>query len=220
MTHHSIRATLRTQMGKIVKNLRSKGIVPATIYGKGLKSVSVSINQDEFVKLYEKAGHSSVVDVSVDSATHPCLISAISRHPVSHAIQNIELRIVNLKEKIKAMIPIELTGESQAVKENVGVLLTIINDVEVEALPNDLPEHITIDISTLANVDDQIIVGDIPVSEAVTIVTDPSLIIVKIGEKTKEEVIEAPPAATEDGAAPEASPEESVPGESTPPKEE
>ena len=199
MTHYAVQTTKRTIVGKKVAAIRTTGIVPATIYGKGIESLSVSLKTQDAEDLYKKAGHSSVVDVAVDGQVYPCLIADLSRHPVSHALLNIQFRKVNLKEKIKAMVPVEVVGQSPAIKENVGVLLTLVNDVEVEALPNDLPEHIEVDISSLAAVDDQITVGNLKIPSQVTLLTDPALIVVKIGDKTKEEV--APPPAPEEGVA-------------------
>lgn len=199
MTHYAVQTTKRAIIGKKVAAIRSTGIVPATIYGKGIESMSVSLKTQDAEDLYKKAGHSSVVDVSVDGQVYPCLIADLSRHPVSHALLNMQFRKVNLKEKIKAMVPVDLVGQSPAIKENAGVLLTLVNDVEVEALPNDLPEHFEVDISSLLAVDDQITVGELKIPSQVTIITDPEIIIVKIGEKTKEEI--APPPTPEEGAA-------------------
>jgi large subunit ribosomal protein L25 len=101
---------------------------------------------------------------------------------VSGLATHVEFHQVNLKEKIHANVPIVITGESQAVKEKTGTLLQLLNEVEVEALPTDLPEHIEVDISNLAQVNDHVLVKDLSAPEKVTLLTEPDIMVVKIGE--------------------------------------
>jgi len=107
--------------------------------------------------------------------------------PVSGKPLHVDFRQVNLKEKVTANIPIEIIGESPAIKEKDGVLVTPLDEIEVEALPTDLPESIQVDISGLANIGDSITVADLKVGDKVEIQTDPETPIVLIQEQQAEE---------------------------------
>ena len=114
---------------------------------------------------------------------------------------------VNLKEKVKAMVPIELTGEPKAVVDKVGLLMAILNELEVEALPTDLPEKIEVEVANLANIDAQITVSDLKLPEGVETLTDPNQVVAKIGELVSKEAQEL---AAEEAAAAEAAAAESA----------
>ncbi len=203
MKKYTLTATLRSLVGKKVKTLRAQGQLPATIYGKSVKSVSVSVSRDEFVSLYESAGETGLIELSVDNDTRPVLVHTMQIDPVTHEPLHVEFHQVDLKEKVHAKVPVEFTGEAPAVVQKLGVLLTVLNDIEVEALPADLPEKIMVDVASLAEVDQEIKVGDVHVSGAVTVLTDGGLTVVKVGPLvTKEAEAQA---AAEAAAAAEAS---------------
>jgi large subunit ribosomal protein L25 len=137
------------------------------------------------------------------------LVKQIQLHPVTGTPLHIEFHEVNLKEKIKANVPVVLIGESPAIKEGMGTLLHLIDEIEVEALPTDLPEHIEIDITKLAAVNDQIMIKECMTNKDVTILTDPEIIVVKIGQLT----------APEPEPIAETTPTEGAEGETTAPAE-
>lgn len=116
---------------------------------------------------------------------------------------------LSLKEKIEAKVPVELIGESPAEKQNLGTVVQQLHEIEVSALPTELPESISVDISILAEVDQTIHVKDLKVDKNVEVITDLETIVVKVEAPTKEEVVEAPVAvegeAVAEGAAPAAS---------------
>lgn len=217
MKKHTLTATPRTIVGRKVKNLRKSGFIPATIYGKKIKSVSVSIPADAFTAVYKEAGETGLIDVSIDNQIRPVLVDNVQIDPVTSQILHIEFHQVDLKEKVAAHVPIEVTGESPAVTQKLGVLLSIIDEVEVEALPTDLPENIAIDISVLGAVNDEIKVGDLAAPKGVVIRTDPTLTVVKIGSLITKEAEEqaaaeeAAQAAAKTAEAPEAPTGEAAP---------
>jgi large subunit ribosomal protein L25 len=217
MSEHTLSANPRTVTGKKVKFLRASGVVPGTIYTKGESSVSIEFDGKTFVKTLLTAGKSTIIHCSVGKTVYPVLISAIQRDPIRNEVMHVEFHKVNLKEKIKAHVPLEYVGEPIGIKEVGGLLLPLVFDVEVEALPSDLPEKFIVDVTPLATINAELQVKDIPVSAAVTIHADPDLIIVKLAEKVKEEVVEAPvaetpaaegEAATDAGATPAETPKE------------
>lgn len=206
MKRFKLKAEPRKITGKQIKKLRREGILPANVYGKDIKSQSLQLPMTDFLKVFEEAGETGVVDLEVGDKSIPVLI-----HNLHKDYRNMPLHAdffkVNLKEKVKAMIPIELTGEPTAVTEKIGLLEKITNEVEVEALPTELPESFTLNVTALANVDDQITVEMLHRPEGVEILSDPNLVIVKIGELVSKETQEqlAEEAAAAEAAAAESS---------------
>ncbi len=196
-----IKVEARTTLGKKVKKLRKEGLTPATVYGHKFESKSIQFKTIELERLYDEVGESGLVELLIDSEKLPILFRNPQYHPIEGNIIHIDCYKVNLKEKITATVPIEFVGESQAVK-NGNVLVEVSNEVEVEALPTDLPENITVDISILNEIDDMITVGDIKLDEKIEMVTAPDQVIVKIEEPRAEEVVEAPEAEVTPGEVP------------------
>lgn len=211
MKKYTISAAKRDMTGRKVKSLRKAGQLPATIYGKNIKSLSITVPTADFLAVYKEAGESGLVEIVVDKQTRPTLIHTVQYGPVTRAPLHAEFYQVDLKEKVHANVPIEFSGESAAVRDKQGVLLTIMDEVEVEALPTNLPENIAVDLSILDVVDSEIKVKDLVAPSGVTIETDGELTVAKIGPlvtkeaeaQAKEEEAQAAQAVTEGGEAPE-----------------
>jgi large subunit ribosomal protein L25 len=217
MKKYSLTGAPRTIVGKKVKTLRAQGQLPATIYGKAMKSVSLTVPVAAFENVYKSAGETGLIELTVDRAVHPVLIHNVQQDPVSDNLLHVEFRQVDLKEKVRTKVPVEHTGECPAVAQKLGVLLSVLNEIEVEALPTDLPEKISVDISALTAVDQELKVSDLAVPAEVTILTDLSLTVVKVGPLVTKEA-EAQAAA--DAAAAEAAAAESAPAEGEAPAAE
>lgn len=183
----TLKAQTREIIGKKVKRLRKTGLLPASLYGKDVKSVALSVPLPEFMKVYSKAGETGLVELKYDSTLSHTLISNVQIHPVTRAPLHVEFHAVKLTEKIKAKVPVELTGESPAVANNIGILLHTLNEVEVEALPADLPEKISVDVSKLSEVGQQVTVAQLPVLAGVTVLTPGEEIVVKVASAVSEE---------------------------------
>jgi large subunit ribosomal protein L25 len=198
---YKLTADNRTFYGHQLRKLRLKGIVPANVYGKTIKSVPVQINFKEFAAIFNEAGETSVISLQVGDKTYPVLISELHLNPITSKVVHVDFRHVNLTEKINATIPLETVGESQAVKDG-AVLVMTLDEVEVEALPTDLPEKITVDLTKLVKIGDSIMVSDLPVDTSkVSITSDPTTIVALVQEQ-KQEVEE--PAPVEAAATPAA----------------
>lgn len=204
----------RKVFGRKLKEIRSKDLVPANIYGKKTKSIAVSVGKDELIKVFKEAGETGIVKVTVEGEkeSRPVLMQNFHRDPVSEEILHADLRQVVLTEKITAMIPVELTGESPVVEQKLGILIQPTSEIEVEALPLDLPEKFVMDVTGLVNVGDSLMVSDIKYDKkTVELKADESLVIAKIDPLAAEEV--APePVEGEEGA-------EGVPAEGETPAE-
>jgi len=224
MEKYTLTSQKREIVGRKVKGLRSQGLLPANIYGKKVKSLAVTVGLKEFEDVFKKAGETSLVTLVVKngkSEERAVLVSNVQKDPVSDSFIHIDFRQVDLKEKVTAEVPVELKGESPAEKTSVGTVVQYVDEIEVEALPADLPEKFEVDISALAEVDQAIFVKDLKIDKAkVELKTDPESILVKVEPPQKEEEVAPPPteevaaegevsaegeeaAAVEEGAAPE-----------------
>jgi large subunit ribosomal protein L25 len=199
MKRHKLVVEKRKVLGKKVSKLRKEGILPANIYGKGVKSLSIQLPYKDFEKVYKEAGETGIVDVEVEGAIRPSLIHNVQQDYSKHTLLHADFFQVNLKEKVKAMIKIITVGEPKAVSEKLGILMQPLSEVEVEALPTDLPDKIEVDVEPLAVLDAQITVGEIKAPMDVTILTDASQVIAKIGSLISKEAAEQ--AAAEAAAA-------------------
>jgi len=185
---HEIKATTRTIVGRKVKQIRKEGFIPATVYGKGFESASTQFNLIELEKLFNDLGESTLIEVIVDEKEKlPVLFRNPQYHPITGDLIHIDCYKVNLKEKISAMVPIEFIGESQAVKDG-NILVPVTDEIEIEALPADLPESIEVDLSVLENVDSVITVADLKIDTSkLEVLTDAEQLIVKVEEPKAEE---------------------------------
>ena len=213
MKHPKLVVEKRLVLGKKIKKLRKQGILPANIYGKDIKSVAVQLPYKEFNVVFKETGETGLVDVELDGAVRPVLIHNGQYDHFTRDHLHADFFQVNLKEKVKTMVPVEIIGEPKAVADKIGLLLQPLSEVEVEALPEDLPEKIEVNVEHLAAIDEQITIEDLKLPNGVVILTDSSQVIAKIAElvtkeakeEAEKEAKEAEEAKAEEGAeAPEA----------------
>lgn len=200
-TQHKIElsAQTRTVLGGRVSALRRSGFVPAVLYGKGQESINLQVPVKDFTKALKEAGESTLVYVNVDGKSYPTIINDVARDPVKDHVIHADFYKVSLTEKIKAKVPVEFIGESSAVKDFGGIFIRNVNELEVEALPQDLPHEITIDISSLKALGDQITVKDLKVGKEVKIEAEPDAILALVQEPKSQEELEAELAAPTSG---------------------
>lgn len=182
-----LNAKKRTVTGKKVKLLRLAHILPGHIYGN-TEPINVEFDEKAFNTLFNIAGETSVLHVHVEGEkdVRPVLVADYTVDPVRGQIIHVDLRQVNLNVKVKANVQIELEGESPAVKEG-GVLISLINEVEVEALPNDLPEKFVLNASSLLKIGDELKVSDLKYDASkVTLSVGPDDVLVVINEPRVE----------------------------------
>ena len=219
MKREKLAVEKRKVLGKKVKKLRREGVLPANVYGKDIKSVSVQVAQKEFDKVFKEAGETGLVDLQLDGKILPVLIHNVQTDYLGNKL-HADFFQVNLKEKVKTMVPIVIVGEPKAVIDKVGLLMQIISEVEVEALPEELPENIEVNVEPLVAVDEQVAVSDLKIAKDVVILTDPTQVVVKISKLVSKEAEEL--AAEEAAASEEAKAEagEEAPAEGEAPAEE
>lgn len=203
MKRPSLQVEKREILGKAIKKLRRQGILPANIYGKDITSTAVQVPLKAFESIYKEVGSSGLVDIMLDGQTRPVLIHDVHMNHTTRTPLHADLFQVNLKEKVKTTVPLITVGDAKAVTEKVGVLMQVVTDVEVEALPADLPENIEVSVEHLAAIGDQILVSELKAPKDVTILTEGSQVAVKIDDVVSEQAKEQ--AAEEEAAASEAS---------------
>lgn len=190
MNQLSLVAKRRTVSGRKVKKLRRESILPANVYGKNVKSQAIQVELSSYRKLFKEAGETTLVELDIDGKKTPVLIHNTQVDPVTDVPIHVDFLQVNLKEKVTAKVSVELIGESPAEKQGLGTVVQYVDEIEVEALPTDLPERFEINVSTLAAVDEMVQIKNIKVDEKkVEIKDDKEQIIVKVEPPREEEVV-------------------------------
>lgn len=169
--------------------VRTTGKIPAVFYGPKEASTPISVNEIDFLKVWKQAGESTVITLKDGSEEHDALIHDIDREAVSGKIRHIDFYVIEKGKKVQVGTPIEFAGVAPAVKDLGGVLVKVLHEIEVEALPKDLPHRIDVDISSLVDFDAQIKAGDITLPAGVTLITEADEVVALVAAP-KEEVEE------------------------------
>jgi large subunit ribosomal protein L25 len=196
-------AASRTVTGKAVASIRREGRIPAVVYGHGTASEPVSIDAHEFEQLRRHTGGSTLIDLTVDShKSRPVLVHGVQIHPTNRRPLHVDLFVVRMTEELTVEVPLIGTGFAPA-SENGGTLVHPTSTVRVRALPGDLPDSLTYDLSSLTSYDVTITVADLVAPDGVTIAADPAEVVARVLAPRVEEV-ETPVAAAEgeEAAAP------------------
>lgn len=184
-----LQATPRTATGRQVRALRRAGQLPAVIYGHNMKPLNISMDAHEASLVLGRLTSSSLISIEVGGKEYPSLVRERQRNHVKGHLIHVDFQAVSLTETIRASVGIVLTGVSPSVKDYNAVLVTGLDSLEVEALPQDLPERVVVDISIIANIGDGVHVRDIVISDKVTILSNADDMIV-LATATREEAEE------------------------------
>ena len=217
MTTYELKADIRKLFGRKSKRLRAEGLVPGNIFGKKIKSIAVQLDRVKLVATMRAAGETGLIHLKVegDTKTHPVLVAGYAKDPVTDQLMHVDFHEVDLTQKTSAAVPVKTVGKSPAVESGM-VLVQLRNEIEVEALPTDLPDAIEVDITSLTEVGMSILAKDLKVDRTkVTLEIGDDEPVITIQEPAKEEVVA--PAAPEGEEAPAAEGEK--PAEGDKPKE-
>lgn len=186
----------RTVLGKKVKSLRAEGIVPAEIFGKNFPNQHISVSEKDFEKMYKKAGESTMIELVSEDAKNKTsvLISDVIRHPITQRVLAVDFRHVTMDEKIRAKVPVILSGTAPATKNGL-MIIHVLKEIEVEALPNNIPHRFEADLSTLEEEGQSIHVSNLAIPKTVKIFVSPETVIATVGKKAREEVAPQPTAS-------------------------
>lgn len=177
----------RDTFGRGVKALRKEGLLPAEVYGRGLENIHISVPVKDFKKIFKEAGETTIVNLVLDSQKYPVLVQDIKYHPVKDDIEQIDFYRVKMDEKLKVGVPLEFIGVSLGVKEKGGILVKALQQIEVEALPADLPRTLKVDISSLDDIGKSIYVKDLDAGKNVKLLVSLDTVVATITAKVTEE---------------------------------
>ena len=208
----SLQVTSRSILGKQVKQLRRQGIIPANIYGRHQPSQALQLDRHTLERFLAGRNAKRIIDLQVGDAsgtTLNALVRHISRSPRTGKIMHVDFLRVSMNEPITVRVSLVLKGEAPAVNVEGGVLLHMLDTIEIECLPGDLPESLELEISGLASIDDALYVRDVPLPAGVTLVGEPDEPVVKVvapravlaeaGAAAEAEVAPAPAESTSGG---------------------
>ena len=196
-----LKASPRTSTGRHVRALRRTGQLPGVLYGHNVEPIIISLDAREATKALVRLSSSSLVTIDLDGKEYPSLVREKQMNYIKRNLIHVDFQVVSLTEKIRANVSIVLTGNSPAVKDFNAMLINGLNELEVEAFPQDLPEKVEVDISALVKIGDGIHVRDVVLSDKVTIMSTADEMIVLATAPAKEEVEEVvtPEAAIVEG---------------------
>lgn len=168
----------------------------AVVYGQSLENILIKIRVNDFIKVYEKAGESNLINLEVEGkGNFQVLLKEVQRNVLKGFPIHADFFKVDMNKELNAEIPLEFIGESKAVKEQGALLNKSIDEVSVECLPQDLVDHIDIDISVMENVGDVIFIKDIKVPKGIKILNHSEDVVATVSEPEEEKVEEVAPAA-------------------------
>jgi len=200
-----IDAQVRTQTGKKVKFLRKEGFIPAVIYGREIDTLPISLKKRETTLLFNKISGSTILTIIVDGKEHATLVREVQRDYIKNELLHVDFQAVSLKEKLRTHVSLTLVGKAPVLENFEALIVSGIDQIEVECLPQDLVDTIEVDISSLAEIGDAIYVKDLPKLSNVEVLTDMEE-LVAVANAVKEEVepeVEEAAAAEGAGAEPE-----------------
>jgi large subunit ribosomal protein L25 len=190
MEEVTIKAVKREVTGKQVKALRRQGLLPAVLYGRNFPSTPISLDLRDASHTLSHMTTSALVTVVLDGEKHLALVRERQRDFIRGTLKHIDFQVVSMKEKLRTSVSVVIVGESPAVKDFNGVLVTGLDEVEVECFPQDLPERIMADVSGLKQIGDAIYVRNLVISEKVEVLEDPNEVVVVVTAQAAEEVEE------------------------------
>lgn len=188
-----VAAEPRASRGKNeAKRMRVTGRIPAVVYGAFKDPVSVSVNPKDILKvLHSRTGHNSIFDVQIEGGEKtPVIVAEEQYHPIKGNLLHIDLKRIDLTRKLRVPVPIHLTGEAKGVKQQGGILDLVTRTIEIECIPDDIPNQFEIDVTELM-VGSNIRVSELPVKEGVRVLTAPDTVIVHVVGVKEEAVVAA-----------------------------
>ncbi len=182
-------ATMRSKADKLA-TVRNNGMVPAVVYGASTENTSISVPSIDFVKVFREAGESSTIVLEMGVKKVDVLIHDVQFDPIKGFPLHVDFLAVDMNKPVHVSVPIEFSGVAPAEKAGLGTLVKVLHEVEIKALPKDLPHTISVDITTLETLENQIHVKDIKLPAGVTMLSDADEVVALVAQakEEKEEV--------------------------------
>jgi len=203
----TISAEPRSARGKNeARRLRAAGSAPAVVYGSAGEAVAVAVNPKEVTRiLHSKTGHNTIFNVTIkDGETTPVMIVDWQTDPIKEYLLHVDLKRIDLSKPVKVKVPVHTTGEPKGVKLQGGLHEAITREIEIECLPDDIPEHFTVDVTELM-IGQSIRASEVALGDKVKLLSNPDSVISHVVALKAEP---EPTAAGAEGAPAEAAPAE------------
>lgn len=182
-----LEAKKRAIFGKKLKTARKEGKLPVILYGKKMESTPLFVDLKEFKKIWKKAGESTIIELKKeDKKIADVLIYDVAIDPLKNEPIHADFYVAEMDKPITAKVPLVFEGVAPAVKELGGILVKVIHELEVEALPKNLPHELKIDVVKLATLNDKILIKDIILSPGVKILSKEDEIVALMEMPTEE----------------------------------
>ena len=169
------------------KRLRGEGCIPAVMYGKKEEALPIALNSKEFSKAWREAGESTVLTIKGLGDEKSALIYDVETDPVYGEPLHVDLYVVDRTQKVEVAVPLTFEGTAPAEKELGGTLIKVMHELEIEALPKDLPHEIVVDVTPIKDFEAQILARDIVLPQGVSLVTGEEE-VVALAQEAREEV--------------------------------
>lgn len=173
--------------------IRIKGMIPAVVYGARVENTSISVPSVSFEKTLKMAGESSTIVLDLEGTKIDVLIHDVQVDPIKGHPIHIDFLAVDMNKPVEVQVPLEFSGVSQAEKDGLGTLVKVMHEIEIKALPKDLPHSIIVDISSLVTLSDQIHVKDLKVAKEISILTDENEVVALVAAAKAEKIEEEAP---------------------------
>jgi large subunit ribosomal protein L25 len=182
-------AVTKRDTSKNPNTLRNEGVIPAVVYGRSQEATPIAIDRKTFEKLFHEAGESTVITLTGLDGAKQALIQDVSVHPVTGTPLHADFYAIEKGQKVTVSIPLEFEGVSPAVKDLGGILTKVMHEIEIEVDATELPQHIVVDVSKLATLEDQIKVADLkfPPSAEVSVEGDEVVAMISVAQEETEE---------------------------------
>lgn len=188
----TIEAKKRDILGKKVRSLRDEGGLPAVLYGPKEETTSITVPLKEFGSVWKEAGETTVVALKLDGGDKDVMIHSVDVDPVKGTPLHVDFYAIDKDKKVTVQVPLEFTGTAPAVKELGGTLIKVLHELEIEALPKDLPHELEVDISGLSDFEVHVAIKDIKLPEGVEALGEAEEVVASVAAPREEEEEETP----------------------------
>ena len=182
MNQKELSVAPRSVLGKRVRGLRRGGLTPANVYGHRVESRALQVDTVTLVRTLRVLERNAILSLRIEGekSPRPVMVRDIKRNPVSDKILHVDFYQVSLTEKMRADVPLVLTGKAPAVDDFGGILLQSLDSISVEALPADMPSHVEVDITVLSDLDSSLHVKDLILDPNLHVMTDLEVVIARV----------------------------------------
>jgi large subunit ribosomal protein L25 len=205
----TINAEVRETRGKNeARRLRAKGAIPAVVYGGKEDSIAVSVDPKQVDRiLHSKRGFNTIFNVTIQgAATTPAMLADWQSDPIKGNLLHADMKRIDLNARITVAVPVQIVGEAIGVKQEGGLLEVVTREVQIECLPDEIPESFVVDVSALAMGQGKR-VGDLELTGSMKLVSQPEAVLAHVVMVRVEEEAPAAAEAVEGAEAAPAEPE-------------